>query len=275
LGLTFVIPEGWVGQEGEGLYIVGHNSIPGIILVIPHADPMTRQQMVDESFRGLVFGPQTTFKPVDKVTTLDKHSIGGEFIGTYDGQPARSYIIGMSNPHGNGITIVAVTSEEKYRSDTHQRVALELKSTVKFEKVKSNQQIKGAVSEGTIDNWKYQLGNTRLTFSESYSSGGEYGGGYSLKEEIHLCNAGYFIYVDQSLVAASNESTSGYSGGNSKGNGKWDIIDRGGSKILILSFNDGTSKEYSLAWGEENKLFLNNNRYLRTWEGEYAPDCSQ
>ena len=102
---------------------------------------------------------------------------------------------------------------------------------------------------------------------------GDISGGYNITEVMHLCKAGYFLYSDQSMVAIGDADVSGYSGGNRKENGEWQIEDRGGAYILILSFNTGTTKEYSLAWGEENKLFLNGYHYYRNWEGDDAPDC--
>lgn len=35
LGISFTIPDGWLGQEGQGVYMMGSNSIPGLILVMP------------------------------------------------------------------------------------------------------------------------------------------------------------------------------------------------------------------------------------------------
>jgi hypothetical protein len=273
IGLSFKLPTGWVGQESNGMYVMGHNSIPGMIFIIPHSKPMSTAEMVNESSNGLQFADGTAFRPVNSLTKFDEHTMGGEFDGTFEYTPAKAFIIGMTNPKGNGITIVAVTSADAYNLQTYKSLAFDVKSNVVFSKLQAINATNNAAASGTLKDWKYQLGDTKLTFMESYSSGGENGGGYNMKEEIHLCKVGYFLYYGQNFVSAGGDNSSIYSGGNSRGHGNWQITNRSGSFILLLSFNDGNSKEYKLTWGGDKKLFLNGYRYYRTWEGDYAPDC--
>ena len=273
IGLSFKTPTGWVGQESNGVYVMGHNSIAGIIFIIPHTTSMTLNEMVTESTNGIKFDEGTAFSPVGNITTFDAHSMGGPFNGTFEYNAAKAYIIGMANPKGNGITIIAVTSSEAYNNETYKSLAFQVKSSVVFSKAQAGTTTNNAAATGTLKDWNYQLADTKLTFMESYYSGGDVGGGYNMKEEIHICKAGYFRYFDQSFVSAGNDNSSVYSGGNSKGDGTWKIIDRSGTFVLVLSFSDGSSKEFELAWGEDSKLFLNGYRFYRTWEGDYAPDC--
>jgi len=273
IGLSFQVPEGWVGQEGDGVYFIAHNSIPGMVIIIPHSKPMSTEEMITESSAGLQFSEGTIFNPVGDLSKLNKNSMGGEFEGNYDYNPAKAFIIGMANPKGNGVTIVSVTSSEAYKSSIYKALAMDVQSSVVFSVVEATNSTNESVASGTLKDWNYQLGDTKLTYMESYYSGGENGGGYNMTEEIHLCKAGYFLYHDQNFVAVGGSNVSGYSGGNSQGHGSWQIIDRAGSFVLMLSFNEGSVKEYNLEWGEESKLYLNGYRYYRTWEGDYAPDC--
>lgn len=273
IGLSFQIPDSWVGQEGDGVYFIAHNSIPGMIIIIPHSNPMSVDEMIAESSAGLQFGEGTFLNPVNNMSKINDNSIGGEFEGSFDHNPAKAFIIGISNPNGNGITIVSVTSSEAYNSTQYKKLAMDVQSSVVFTEPEPTSQTNGSTESGSLKDWNYQLGDTKLTYMDSYYSGGENGGGYNMKEEIHLCKAGYFLYYDQSFVAVGGSNVSGYSAGNSQGHGGWQIIDRGGTFVLALSFNEGSVKEYNLAWGEEYKLFLNGYRYYRTWEGDYAPDC--
>lgn len=274
IGLSFQVPQGWIGQEGDGLYFITHNSIPGMILIIPHTNPLSADEMIAESSAGLQFSEGTFLKPIGDLSKFNDHTIGGEFEGSFDYNPAKAFIIGMSNPKGNGITIISVTSSEAYKTSIYKGFALDVQSSVVFSEVEAVANTgNGSAASGTLKDWNYQLGDTKLTYMESYYSGGENGGGYNMTEEIHLCKAGYFLYYDQNFVAVGGSYVSGYSGGNSQGHGNWQIADRAGSFVLVLSFNEGSVKEYSLAWGEEYKLLLNGYRYYRTWEDDYAPDC--
>jgi hypothetical protein len=276
LGLSFTIPEGWIGQGVEGMYMLGHNNIPGFILLIPHPTSLTTEQMLAEARAGLNLGAGSQLVPTGMVQAIGEGQVGGEFQGTVEYSPAKAYIIGMANPHGNGLTIIALTSTAAYQAPTYRELAEAVRDGVLFSPVKAAASTAppGATT-GTLADWKYQLGGTRLTFKESYYSGGDVGGGYNLETEIHLCTAGYFLFYDQSMVSAGNASVNAYSGGNNQGHGNWDIVEQGGAFVLVLNFQNGTQKTFQLAWGEEQKLFLNGNRYYRTWTGEYAPNCGE
>jgi len=271
-GLSFKIPSGWIGQESDGLYIMTHTSIPGMIFIIPHSYSMTTNEMMSESTGGLIFDDGTKFMP-NNLSQINKNAIGGEFEGIYDYTPAKAFLIGMANPKGNGITILSITSSEVYSSQIYKGLALDVQSSVVFTEVQSSKVSTNSGNSKALNDWNYQLGNTKLTYTQSYYSGGENGGGYNMREEIHLCKAGYFLFFDQSMVAVGGSGSSGYSGGNSQGHGTWKIFERAGTFVLALSFTEGKVNEYNLAWGEDYNLFLNGYRYYRTWEGDYAPDC--
>ena len=53
LGISFTIPSGWVGQETETGFLMGHNSIPGMILMIPHDQKYDLQAMRAEAQAGI------------------------------------------------------------------------------------------------------------------------------------------------------------------------------------------------------------------------------
>lgn len=265
LGLSFNIPDGWVGQEAEGMYIMGHNSIPGMIFVIPHEQKLTTDQMIAESQQGLDFGGGSYLKPSATVSKLSNSTIGGPFNGVIDGSNAKAYVTGIANPYGYGLSVIAVTTPESY-NNTYQSLAMQVSNSVQFSKPVVSKESKGEMAD-----WNYQLGGTKLTWMESYSSGGLDGGGYNMKTEIHLCKAGFFLFYDKNFTSMGN--VGGYSSGSSNGDGKWEIIKSGGVPYLILHFKDGKKNEYKLEWGEDSKLFLNGYRYYRTWDGENAPDC--
>ena len=273
LGLEFQVPNEWGGQEGDGLFLMGHNTTPGIIFVIPHSEPLTIEAMKTESTNGIDFGGGTQFKPTEALANIGSSGMGGFFDGTFEYEPARAFIIGMHNPQGNGITIIAVTSSNAFVEDTYKKLAMDVYNSVQFSVVvaaQGNSNSSGGAS-GSLADWKYQLGGTKLTYMESYSSGG---GGYNMKTEIHLCQAGFFKFYDENFMSVGGEGISVYQSGNKAGHGEWKIVEQGGAAVLILSFYDGNSKHFPLSWGEESKLYLNGYRYFRTWEGDNAPNCN-
>ena len=267
LGLKFTIPNGWVGQESEGGFIMGHETTPGMIMILLHDQQYSMDQMRQEAQAGIQMGEGSYLGAIGTLSQIDNSSIGGEFAGTIDYHQAKAYIIGKVNPHGFGITIMALTTEELY-NNLYQSLAQEVSNNTQFSKA--------TLAPGNdAGSWKEALGNTKLTYMDSYySGGGDYGGGYSSKTVIDICTAGYFNYYENSSVSVSGDHSGAYSHGSADGNGKWNIQEKSGASYLLLQFYDGTSQEFKLEWGENKKLLLNGTRYFRTWTGDEAPSCN-
>ena len=277
LGLSFSIPEGWFGQESEEAYVISSNNRTGIVLMIPHSEKLTIQQMKTEvQSYGLVFDNFNVLKPVNELDIIDANTLGGAFEGTLNYQQVKAYVIGIVNPHGNGLTIIATDNVESYDQSAFTTLALNVKNSVKFSKAIVNTTSAsnpGASKGGSVADWKKQLSGTRLTYMNTYSS--NYAGdGYSDETQIHLCKEGYFWYMhDNSMSIGSIDNATVYSSSRGNGNGTWDIVAQNNSSHLVLTFKDGSTKSYELSW-DGDKLNLNGYRYFRTWEGEYAPDCN-
>lgn len=268
LGLSFDIPAGWLGQEAEMGYLMASNTIPGIILLLPHDQAYSLAQITAQAKAGLNEANGTNLQLSGPLTDLGKGAIGGEFIGTLEGQPAKAFIIGMHNPHGLGMTIVAITTTEQYNAN-YAGYAKAVKNSVQFQKPESKED---------IGEWKNFMKNVKLTFMESYSSSspgvdGLTGGGYSMRKEIDLCGKGYFIYYGSSNISTGSDNSSLYSNDKTNGNGSWDVVvGADGNPSLVLNFNNGETASFSLSY-QDSKLYLNGTRYFRTMEGDYAPAC--
>jgi hypothetical protein len=265
LGLSFTIPSGWVGQETEGGFAIGHNSIPGIILMLPH-ETRTVEQLSQEAQQGIQDANGTALTLQGSIQNLGANTIKGHYTGTLEWQPVKALGIGMVNPNGTGVTILALSTPDKYGNDL-EKAASQLHTSVVFKKVDHGPILK---------QWEQQLANTRLTYMDSYNSpsytDGGISGGYSSKTKIELCAAGYFNFNSRSNMSLGGDGVSGYSHGKDQGNGTWRIDTRSGQPHLILEFYNGDVSEYSLAY-DDDKLMLNGRRFFRTTAGEYAPDC--
>lgn len=269
LGLSFTIPNGWMGQEAEMGYMMASNSVPGLILMLPHDQSYNLEQLKAQAQAGLNEGNGTNLQLSGTLSTLGQGAIGGEFTGTLEWQPAKAYIIGMNNPHGLGLTIISITTSEKY-TDQYPGYAKAVMNSVQFRQPESKED---------IGEWKEWMKNVKLTYMESYSSvspgvDGMTGGGYSFSKEIDLCGAGYFNYYGSSNISTGSNNSSAYNNSNSRGNGSWDIrVGPDGNPLLVLNFNDGSTNSYTLTYNDK-KLYLNGTRYFRTTQGEYAPSCN-
>lgn len=275
-GVKFTIPSGWVGQAMEDVYVIGHPSQPGMILLTAN-EATSMEQMRQEAKAGLNDPASGVYlQSVSELENIGKNGVGGLFEGTMQGQQVKSYMVGVLNPYGTGALVIGLGANTQW-SDADKQRTIQVAKSIKFSKVEAP-----AVTGqgGSIEEWKNRLGNTKLTYMSSYSSL-DYsnpnittGGGYSDKEVIDLCKAGYFNYSSSSFTSITGGAgVSGNVIGQGKGNGAWDIrAESNGNKILVLKFYSGEVYEYTLSY-PENKMHLNGKRFYHTWTGENAPSC--
>jgi len=266
LGIAFSVPEGWLGQVSGEYFIMGSNSIPGLILVTTHTS-QTIQELDKEIRAGVTEENNTYFSLQGDVDNLGENALGGAYSGLLEGQSAKAYVVGLINPYGQGISIIAVTTTELY-SDNYKSLAIDLKNSVAFSKVVVSDEIK---------EWKEWFKNVKLTYMESYSSpsytDGGISGGYSNNEEIDLCAQGYFNLSGNSSLNAGGNYSSAYSQSGTRGSGEWSVAANAqGKPLLILKFHSGETRQHLLEY-KDNKLYMDGYRYFRTTEGEYAPVC--
>ena len=266
LGISFEIPPGWQGQEGEDMIILGSNTVAGLVIITTHSS--TKAELIREANAGISDQYGTNLQLNGELKTFGSHAIGGVFTGTMEFQPAKSYIIGIANPQegGLGVTIISASTQEAF-SQANIEVADELYRSLEFKKIDKS---------GEISEWTQWLSNVRLTYMDSYSSpsstDGGIGGGYSSEDRIDLCQGGYFKQSGSSQISIGGDGVSGYNGGNNNGQGTWEVVARGNQLVLVLKYHNGQEASYNLEYKDE-KLFLDGYRYFRTMNGEYAPNC--
>ena len=275
-GLSFTVPDGWAGQVMGEAFLIGHQTQPGFLMLTANEarslEQMRREaaQGMNDPANGLFLQPEGTLEPIGD------HGLGGAFSGSMGGQPVKSYLVGLINPHGQGVLIMSAVSASQW-SAQYRELALQLAGSVRFSKV---EKAPVAGQGGSVADWKYRLGDTRLTYMESYNSidysnpGYTTGGGYSNKEVIDLCSQGYFHYSSSSFMSVDGgPAASGNSRGRQRGAGTWEVrAEANGNKTLVLSFHNGEVYEYTLSYPEK-KMHLNGTRYYHTWTGENAPRC--
>lgn len=265
LGISFTIPTGWAGQESGDVLVMGSNSIAGMLLMTSHA--YTKQELIQEAKAGIDEGNGTQFFLSGALDVADRY-VAGTFTGTAEWSPAKAYIMGVPNPYGGpGVTIMAMTTPEAF-SSAHKKACMDIYQSLSFKKVDRSSE---------LQEWKDWLGDSRLTYMDSYSSSsygsGGLSGGYSSQRKIDLCAKGYFSDYSYNDMSISGTNASGYNYSNDSGSGTWDIkMGSSGDFLLILKYSNGEISEYTMQY-EDSKFYLNGNRYFVTSEGEYAPNC--
>ena len=257
LGLAFTIPQGWVGQETDEGFLMGHNTEPGFILLLPH-EYNSLATLRQEAAQGIE-DEGVSLKLSGKLDSVGKNGVGGTFTGTLQGQKAKAYIAGLINPHGQGLSIMAAVDSAKY-ADKHKQLALAVAKSVRFSKPEA---------PAAAQQWKNELMNKRLYYI--YSSSSRTGGytGMSETEEIWLCAAGYFHYKSSSHNSFDSGGAFGHSSGNEKGAGTWNVVlNNNGGPMLQLTFQNGQVKNYDINGVQKGKLNLGGYKYFYSNAGE-------
>ena len=254
LGVRFTIPPGWTGRELDEGVVLASTTVPGLVVLMPH-DHRDIAALRSEAEAGIDDGAGTALKPQGAIATMGPGGIASEFRGRFDGAPATAYAVGLVNPQGRGLTVVAVTSPEAY-TPAHKALALQVARSVEF----SAPRAPAAVVE-----WRQGLTGRRLArYSSSYGSSSSGYSGFQSSEQFHLCASGDFIYGARESGSFDTPGAFGSTGGRSTGSGRWDIVvNPDGSPWLQLRYHTGAVETYRLEQRGAN-TYLNGSRYFRT-----------
>ena len=294
-GYTFTIPEGWVGQRSGDGYVLVHEAVTGMLMVVPgdYADLAAMRSDLASPTEGEGTSMKTTEGPIEMGT----NTLGVTQEGTMDGTEVRAVAIATWNASGGrtvnvaGLAPVAVFSEDLLRAMQLVHSSITYTGTAPVAAPAAQQrrpvqeQTAPPPAAGPIDQeWHERLSGFRLYYSESSStpvgsgaSGGVYGG-YSATRMIHLCTEGYFKVESSSEHAlGADDALSSVGSSSSSGNGTWSAIKLpDGRSILRLVYNDGGVREYRLEF-EDGRTYLDGQRWSRTslaTDGpKYAADC--
>lgn len=252
LGIEFTIPNGWVGQEGDGLFIIGSQTVPGLVIVTTN-DAKSVDQMKNEARQGIADQNGTNLQVNGSFEDLGNNAVGADLQGTLEWQAVKGYILGMVNPIGTGVTIMVASTPQQY-SDQLKQAAFQIQNSIKFKKPET-----GPI----VQKWKNEIVGRRLHYLNSYYSGGAIGGGYDDETIIELCTSGSFYYYSKSNTTISGDGISAYNSDGDNGNGKWEVTANvEGQGVLKLNFRNGEVYTYTLSF-QDKYVHLNGYKYYR------------
>ncbi len=216
-GFGFSVPAGWkVHQEAAGA-LLGHDTIAGLIMVLPHSAG-SLVQMREQMLQGLVEqGVELTV--VGQLDQVLKNALGGACEGSVDGQQAKGRVLGIVSPSGGGAYVIAVSTPEAYRKE----LALAADQIVKgmqFPKVDASDLVRALA--GT---WATMTTNTetRVTLA---------------------ANGQFSLYSESSYGGSFSDSGGGNAGGwgtagNREFRGRWTIRGTRQKGIITLAYESG------------------------------------
>ena len=243
LGFSFDIPNGWSGQVDGDYIVLGHSTIPGLMILSSNTSKDV-QTLKEEALNGIV-DDGVKLKPSGDFILKGDNRVEGMYKGTFNGQQVKGYAIGLINGLGKGMNIMILTETMKF-TEQHKSAANKLASSVKFYKAKD--------SEVTA-RWKNKLVCKQLYHGLTRGDGSD-------KIMIDLCSNGSFYYYDNSRIAYDESYGYGSANGNKNNTGTYKLYSVGTTTVLELTFTNGEVYEYDLSVNEQKHTFLDTTRYF-------------
>ncbi len=265
IGVSFVIPTGWVGQETQTGYLLKSNTVAGFILISKN-NTTDINTMIYEAQQGFVTNDSNYLKMIGQVENFNNTGIGATYQGVMEGIPAKAYMVSVLNTIGLGVSIMAATTTEYY-SSAYRQLCIDIASSVQQIQATatSTNQIQQTSHRSIKNKTEKLFAGARLTYHDT-------GDGYATKIVISLCEQGFFNHSNYSSMAADTDTVSAGYGENSRGSGQWYIIEKNNQlPILHLQFYNGEVHEYYITL-QDGRTYLNDYRYYRTY-GEDGAWC--
>lgn len=242
LGLIFEIPDGWSGQVDGDYILLGHTTIPGLMILstntaksIPELEQLAAQGIVDEGVKLDVDGE---FK------AAGNNRLQGFYKGTFDDVAVKCYAIGLINGLGRGMNILILTETYKF-TEQHKAEANTLASSVVFTQAED--------AQGTTF-WKQKIMGKQLYYGLTRGDGSE-------KRILDLCSDGSFHYYGNSRIAFDENFGFGSADGTNTATGNYTITNIGKATILSLTTTEGKVYVVALSTNEAGNTFLDDSRY--------------
>lgn len=156
-GFKFRPPVGWKSQKtGEGI-ILGHDTIPGMIIVMPNTDNNLNQlkKSMEEglSEEGIMLSLK------GQLRSLGNNSFSGEYEGMLNNQPVKAHGIGIVSPFNRGVYIIALTTPDKYGKEII-TASNAIARSIQFFKVEAS-----GLMQNFVGTWTNYTTNTATTIT--------------------------------------------------------------------------------------------------------------
>ena len=215
-GFSFTLPKGWKQQKTAEGAVIGHDTIAGMILLLPHS-----LRNLDEVRAQMEEGLQDEegqLVPAGAIRSTGENLLTGEYTGVYQGAQVKSTGFGTLSPHGGGAYLIAVATPERFSS----RLSSAAKTIA--QSMRYNKAAAGATPSYFVGTWVNMTKNTetRMTFRAD-GTFSEYG------EASYSNGAG----SDEAWGAAGSSSSSG----------RWTARGTREQGVLTITYQNGESRD--------------------------------
>lgn len=246
-GFAVTAPEGWIAKKTDEGVLMGHNSIAGMIIVMPHMinniQQMQQEMMTGLQEEGVMLSLSGTLEQ------LQQNGLTGLYTGYFQGEQAKAKGVGLVSPFEGGAFIMGVTTPEKFGEEISSATTKVAKQ-MRFFKPSINDLMRHfagewATTTGYTSTWLYLYSNG--IFSDQYEA--SYSGNFS--------NGGGDVTGNWGV--ANQESS----------HGKWVVRGNKQSGQIIIVYPNGEETIYNYKVHVENgetywsEYWMNGNLYQK------------
>lgn len=246
-GFRFIPPAGWVHKKTNTGILLGHNTIAGMIIVMPHTS-QSMQQMQHEMMKGIQ-EEGTSLRPEGNLVAAGKNALSVDYAGVVSGQQVKAKGYGVLSPYGGGAYILALATPDKMSKDLV-AAARTVAGNMRFVKANSS-----GLIQFFADTWVSTTTNTS-SYVYLYADGT-----YSLHDESG--------YSGNFTDGGGNNTGNWGAGGQQNGRGRWSVQGNKDQGQIISISPSGERTVYAYRVHMENgqkyysEYFFNGTLYHR------------
>ena len=239
LGVSFTLPQGWIGAMQDSYFIIGSNTEPGVIIL--GADRMTGSEAVSFLSSQQDLGGGYILAPTG-APRQDGNAVSVDCVVTNGMQTLQGQVRAVLGGHGIGVAIIAVAPDAESIKRT--AAAIEQSITLAEPVLPEPGELEGP--------WVQQLAGVQIV--RFY-----HGSGYSEKEYYNFCPDGSFYRVFEAGGVTPNVGSGAFLDENG---GKWSVSGPLSSGTIHLHYQNGNVQALRVAL-ESGGLMVNGDRWLR------------
>jgi hypothetical protein len=243
-GYAFVVPNNWSRRDSEGGHALTSADQQKSVGVAPHFYRSLAEVKAD--IKDVNDQSSNTYLKAS-TQAYGTNGLLIRFDGTAQGQAIVIETVTLVSPHGGGgVSIVGAGPKAGYGAENSNLVK-SIANSVTFSKPQSSP---------LADQWKQKVNGKRLEYFYT-------GNGLSDNWKFDLATDGSFVYSSNNSYMSSGYGDSFSYAGQDSNAGRWSIVSKGNTPYLVLRYNNGSVKEYSMGAGNyNNEVMLNGKRYF-------------
>ena len=216
---SFDAPQGWQYQKDMNGATLGHNTVPGLILLFPH-ELKTISELKIQMQQGLN-EDEGYLQLQGKLHTMGKNTLVGDYTGIYQMQQVKAKGYGTFSPYSGGAFVIAMSTPQSYSSQLLAAGKAIVKS-IRYKKIDNSKRTNNTrMSEYFVGKW-----STYTKYSETH---------------IYFYPNGTYVSTNSSSYGNSDASmgaTWGMAGDNNN-RGSWQVQGNMKSGRITLTAQNG------------------------------------